>query len=1026
MGEDVRVSGSCPSLGCEDPNRAVPLYTTPQKYPMWSNTESIFVPGSNQGTYRYCVFSGGVFKRWEGEADELLRRQFQNNGSQREVVTADALDEVAPPPGVIESEKSDVLAPGPIIKKSKTFFRQQLKAWMQKEGDQNISQMDGVIIVACFLPVIVNKETSGKWVVDWDTENLLSFQTSLRVSWIGLVRHPGIETASDKRAITDALSELRCYPIFIDQTRFHDFYNVFCKQTLWPVLHHVAGVYSTTIIGQNDKNEADIWRNYMLVNKMFRDKVVEAYHNGDLIWVHGFHLMLLPSILRRDIPNCKIGMFFHTPFPSSELWLTLARREDLLRGILNADQVGFHLFEYARHFLSTCKRVVGSSNDMNASGVMTLSVDGRQVTVSCIHIGVDLPRVEKAIADPTVEVNVLRWRNTFAGKIVIAGIDRLERIKGIPLKLSAIEMFAERCPEWREKVVFAMIGISAEERHSDYRETQKEVRYLIHRINRKYPGLVAFEERRESDMGLKERLEFFAAADILLVIPPRDGLNRMPIEFTLARHRLGYILGGPPAPSTRQRTMTEGSVTGIGTHTGSKNSEGLVIISEFVSTGRVMRGAMIVNPWRFDEVVDTLKRALEMDSSERTLRMRKNVEFSSRLTTLHWAYHVLQDLKKIKKSDDIERSTMIGLGSTYRYIGIKSGFHQLDFAEIAKFYKTSTSRLILLDWGGTLVDENDKLDTLQAYAVAQGHASRVGPSEQLKQVLELLCADPKNTLFVVSGKKLEAVTEFFGNVAGIGLAAEHGSFFRMPQRPGGRMHHWQTAMGLSDQSWKEPAKMVMDNYTVRTHGTYVEQKGNALIWQYRDADPEFGFAQSKELEDNLQDILSGYPVNIIRGGGVSDGYIEVRPVGVSKGHFLVHVMDLLKNMRLKVDFVMCIGDDSSDEPMFQMLRQLPTKGVLMSKYGVAVGKKPTAATSYVDDSSQVMQLLTMLGKCTNQMNRRYMSVVNLSSQGLMTAPCSPHSRLNKQTNSGGLGAMNKGMSMNNLHSSTSFESEVLY
>jgi trehalose 6-phosphate synthase/phosphatase len=717
--------------------------------------------------------------------------------------------------------------------------------------------------------------------------------------------------------------------------------------------------------------------------------VVEAYHQGDLVWIHGFHLMLLPSFLRRDIPNCKVGMFFHTPFPSSELWLTLARREDLLRGILNADQVGFHIFEYARHFLSTCKRIVGTTNDLNAAGATTINVDGRIVTVTCIHIGVDLPRVEQALSDSSVEVNVLRWRNAMAGKIVIAGIDKLESIKGIPLKLSAIELFAERCPEWREKVVFAIIGLSAQERDTDYRETQKEVRFLIEMINEKYPGLVVFEERTEKDMGLKERLQFFAAADILLVIPPRDGLNRMPIEFTLARHRLGYILGGPPPPSVRQRTMTEGSITGIGNSTGNKNSEGLVIISEFVSTSRVMRGAIVVNPWRFDEVVNALKRALTMDSAECTLRMRKNVEFSSRLTTLHWAYHVLQDLKKVEKyeNDKDVRSTMIGLGSTYRSVGIKSGFHQLDFSSCGKLYKNSAHRLILLDWGGTLVAEDDKLDKLQAYAVAQGHATRTGPSEELKRTLELLCADPKNTLFVVSGKKLDTVTEFFGSVSGIGLAAEHGSFFRMPQRAGEHApHKWQTAMGLADQSWMAPAKIVMDNYTVRTHGTYVEQKGNALIWQFRDADAEFGFAQSRELEDNLQDILNGYPVDILRGGGVSDGYIEVRPLGVSKGHFLLHIVDALKNMRNKVDFIMCIGDDSSDEPMFQMLQQLPTKGVLMSKYAVAVGKKPTAATSYLDDPAQVMQLLTVLGKCTNQtMERKYMSAVNLHS----AAPNSP-------------------------------------
>jgi trehalose-6-phosphate synthase len=131
--------------------------------------------------------------------------------------------------------------------------------------------------------------------------------------------------------------------------------------------------------------------------------------------------MLLPSLLRRDIPNCRIGMFFHTPFPSSELWLTLWRREDLLRGILNCDQIGFHLYEYARHFLSTCKRLLSASTMLNSSGSMSLSVDGREVGITCIHIGVDIPRVEQAMNGPLVEGSVLRWKAKFPNRKIIVG-----------------------------------------------------------------------------------------------------------------------------------------------------------------------------------------------------------------------------------------------------------------------------------------------------------------------------------------------------------------------------------------------------------------------------------------------------------------------------------------------------------------------------------------------------------------------------------------------------------------------------
>jgi hypothetical protein len=277
MGEEVRVSGTCPALGSGDPLCAVALYTTPHKYPVWSNcNEAVFVPGAPHcGTYRYCVYSGGKFKRWEGEEDELVKRQFHINegGSPADsgapvISTKDTLGEIDAP-GPCSGLDAKGALNNPIIKKSKTFFRKQVSEWMRKGTTQNVSQLDGVLIVSFFLPVILEKsQTTGKWSVSWDTENLLSFQTSLRVSWIGLVRHPSIESQADKNAVIEALGALRCYPIFLNQSRFYNFYNVFCKKILWPVLHHVGGVYAATIIEEDDRNEAGVWRDYMLVSSI--------------------------------------------------------------------------------------------------------------------------------------------------------------------------------------------------------------------------------------------------------------------------------------------------------------------------------------------------------------------------------------------------------------------------------------------------------------------------------------------------------------------------------------------------------------------------------------------------------------------------------------------------------------------------------------------------------------------------------------------------------------------------------------
>jgi len=302
--------------------------------------------------------------------------------------------------------------------------------------------------------------------------------------------------------------------------------------------------------------------------------------------------------------------------------------------------------------------------------------------------------------------------------------------------------------------------------------------------------------------------------------------------------------------------------------------------------------------------------------------------------------------------------------------------------------------LIVLDWGGTLIAENDKTDKLQAYSLAQGYSTRTGPTGAMKETLETLCADEKNVVFVVSGKELYAVSDFFGDVKGLGLGAEHGFYYKWPAGRGddvivphrttspphsspidvivGGKSKWMTIRALGDQTWMKAAKMMMEIYAQRTHGTYIEQKGNELIWQFRDADPEFGFMQSKELESHLQEMMKVYNVEVLRGGGVADGYIEARPRGVSKGLFINHALATMKTAGRTPDFVLAIGDDNSDEPMFDALNNLRAAENSdggkdnMSIFSVTVGKKPTSADSYLDDPSAVMEVLNTFNKSTQR------------------------------------------------------------
>lgn len=206
----------------------------------------------------------------------------------------------------------------------------------------------------------------------------------------------------------------------------------------------------------DQRTQEDVWQSYSQVNMKFREKIVEVYNDNDLIWIHGFHLLVLPSFITKTIPKAKTALFLHTPFPSSEIFRTLSVREDLLRGMLNADHIGFHLFEYARHFVTCVRRILGLTYDMEG-GQLAVHYNGRTVAISSIHVGVDISSLRSILHKPEIEVKLDRLRESFRGRKVLMGIDRLERIRGLPLKLLAFEAFLKKYPQWVGKVVLYQV-----------------------------------------------------------------------------------------------------------------------------------------------------------------------------------------------------------------------------------------------------------------------------------------------------------------------------------------------------------------------------------------------------------------------------------------------------------------------------------------------------------------------------------------------------------------------------------------
>ena len=288
------------------------------------------------------------------------------------------------------------------------------------------------------------------------------------------------------------------------------------------------------------------------------------------------------------------------------------------------------------------------------------------------------------------------------------------------------------------------------------------------------------------------------------------------------------------------------------------------------------------------------------------------------------------------------------------------------------------------------------------------------PTKGMIQSLKTLCNDKRNTVFVVSGKERHSLTKTLGQIPGLGLAAEHGMFISWPSKSQSK-RRWETLVPEGDVSWRPLAIAIMEVYTSRTHGSYIEETEMKVLWQYRDADPEFGYLQAKELEDHLANVLRNYPLDILHSGMEEGGYVEVRPKGVNKGVLAMRVIQQFPRIAAatKMDFALVLGDDHCDEPMLSVVRQigrrvlaarrakrgqdalqeLPSTITLVDVsscddfvspelefFTCTVGKKPSAAATYVHEVANVEEMFESLVKVSTR-DQRFNSSANLQSYG---------------------------------------------
>lgn len=540
---------------------------------------------------------------------------------------------------------------------------------------------------------------------------------------------------------------------------------------------------------------------------------------------------------------------------------------------------------------------------------------GRNVEIKIVPTGINPQRFLSGFDWPETEWRRGELLHEYTDKTVLVGVDDMDPFKGIDLKLQAFSRVLELEPDWIGRLCLIQITNAPRAANQDMQELIAHIQNLVHEINVKF-GTSTYQPVTlvERDVVLHERIAFYSISDCLLLTATRDGMNLAPYEYVACRQGVRTI-------PNEEKTST-------------------IILSEFVGCSPSLCGARRINPWNISSMADSIRGVLNFTEADKRFRHAKHWKYVSEHTVAYWARSFTKDLLRVTENYSKVMFCRMGLGiDTFKIIALDSDFKQLNALSLVDVFKHSNRRMFFLDYDGTIIPSSNM---------------NPHPTERVLTVLKRLCSDPSNYIYIISGRSRKDLDAWFGEVNRLGLAAEHGYFFR----PIGKKQ-WETCDSRDDE-WKNLVQPIFQQYTDATDGSTIEVKESALVWRYRDADKDFGNWQAKELLNHLEEILTNEPLETVKGHDI----IEVKPSGINKGQVVERILtEASKDAMGPPDFVLCIGDDRSDEKMYDAMESIVISPHMPAEvFACTVGQKPSKAQFYVDDTESVMNILEKLSE----------------------------------------------------------------
>lgn len=677
------------------------------------------------------------------------------------------------------------------------------------------------IIISNRLPVKVIRTKYGLEITDSEgglATGLGSVYRSGDNIWIGW---PGLEITDkeEQKFVEKELKKKNLIPLFLTDEEVKLFYEGFANEIIWPICHYRPS-YSVF--------ELQSWLFYKQVNKKFAHLLKEYIAPEDTVWVHDYHLMLLPKLIRNEHPELSIGYFQHIPFPSHEVFRLIPWRKELLEGMLGADLIGFHTQSDVTYFTNACTHILKANSYGNI-----IRNASRKVLVGSFPMGIDAEKFKTISEERKTRVRSYLLKRHLKHNKIILSIDRLDYSKGIIERIKAIENLLETYPEYREKITFIQLIVPSRDTVKQYKLLKDEIDRYVGEVNSKFANTNWKPiQYFYNSYPIEEVCALYAAADVCLVTPIRDGMNLVCKEFIMCNSH--------------------------------DDANGVLILSEMAGAAENMQETIIINPNNIQQITKAIHTALTMPKEEQRNVLNTLSEKTIKYDVKHWVDQFLGTLKAVKEKHKYPYKQEVTTK-------IKESFYTK--------YKQSKKRVFLLDYDGTL-------------AAFKNLPEEATPSQALLELLDSLQAIPENQVVIVSGRKRQTMDKWFRN-RGYMLYAEHGAWFLNENKEWHTFdlkQEWkvsvkrvmQNAVEKTDGSFIEEKSFSIAwhyrNSPIETARKSISELKEALL-------------NLKEVRGNKLDILNGDKVVEVKFASINKGIASTSVIQLLKPDFILAIGD---------------------------------------------------------------------------------------------------------------------------------------